>query len=485
MKLLPLILSIILSIIKYVLSGANLTATTLPILATQFQALIGNKTQNLFENFVNRTCINYLSESNAYTALPQIAQNELCFNLMFDFTSDTADFQCNSFICNSLSTGNCTYNYINKFAYCENCSASEGAYCIYDSTSFQSMYLAIFEYTNLIQNMYNNLANNSYIINNYNDLQGYLTILKWIIPFYSTSFLDNYNQLFGQVDLLNKILFESANFTNLTMLVNIDVNDIDSQNTYNATYYFIDYILKRAVFSFDFDYLRFINMFVYDVGTSANQVNFGKTSVYINWKNDQVINIGNTKAINSDNYATSNYYGTGGLDNLNLQISVSITKGVSAYLYNKYYYTLDSGAFAFKIKYVLSFVFNPRNYYYSGGPLVKTPIVSIRAYNSNNTQIEYEYPSGYGYINITLPWSNEYNILYTGDYSTNCYIVQYNEIAKQWYPTYDSYIDSDYTDKEKVIFYVSDFGSYAVNCDYTIQRQYYNTTYDPLANFYK
>jgi hypothetical protein len=182
------------------------------------------------------------------------------------------------------------------------------------------------------------------------------------------------------------------------------------------------------------------------------------------------LELGSQKNLDLSQLLTSYYYGTGGYPKFSgVYPNIHIKTSISNFLYQKYYKILPDGTYPYTIKYVFSYVFNPRTYYTRPGYLMKTPIVSIKALNSHNPYIEFFLPDNdfesNDFIKFVLPWSRENPIFLNGDFSKNCKIMMWNELSRQWFPSFNSYIDFNFTTQQMVTFYVKQFGTYAVYCD--------------------
>lgn len=442
-------------------NGAIIPDDTIFYMATNLKNIIGEKVKSNFMAHLNRSCV----EDFEYVLETQLIfdsglkANELCYNWYNDFSSSIADFYPQDFMCSKKGTP--TYDYFSQFGYCINCRDDRtGAYCVNSKTEHNKYINASSDISGYLYNRTLQQDFPGYLIDNVEDLISYLSIIESLTSFYSISFKDNDNDYFFKYDFLSNLLF---NYISPSL-------NISNPDFVRLTRDTSSFIVGNSLFSLDFNILKFISLFVSDDREENYSPFYGKISKLLDKRNEVYLGLGNQNSLDFEHLLSSFYYGTGGYAKFSSVFpNMVIPDSVSNYLYNKYYTISPDGTYPLTIKYVFTYVFNPRTYYTRPGYLMKTPIVSIKALSSQNPFKEFFLPDNdfesYDFIKVVLPWSRENPIFVFGDFSKNCRIMTWNELARQWFPTFNSHIDFKSTTLQMVTFFVKQFGTYAVYCD--------------------
>lgn len=442
----------------------TITDDSISNMVNNLLSISGTNIQTQFQAYVNRSCIQNIDSTNIINEFSAIPPNELCISLVYDFTSAIENYPCYNYICNS-NIGQCKFDYITKYAYCSGCQGSySGSYCAYNSNDYSNMIDNIGTIFGFISKKVQK-SSTGLIITNTSDYTSYLNLLEVVVPFYYTAYSDDMNSLFYKIDYLQNMLYKNVDFSKV---------NISDATISQANYNFLNYMISYSIFSYNFDYTKFISIFEVDDTPYAYNILFGRSSAYLNLKNNVSLSVGSQGGFNYTTLSQSYYFGTGGLPKLSMKPTVIVPANISYAMFENYYHVQTNGTFSFKIKYVLTYVFNPRVFYNRAGQLVKTPIVGLYARSDLNIFTEFSVPSKnslifYEFIKITVPWSYEKLTLQVGDYVNNCRVLKWNFNARQWFPSYNSFIDSS-TNQLSVTFYVKEFGTFAVDCDYVIKR---------------
>jgi len=193
-----------------------ITDDTIPKMVNQITNIVGLNIEGQFKNQFNRTCFGLLTDNSGAKSvikkLGLIPPNELCYGVMYDFTSSIMEYECDSFICRGK--GICEFDEYTNFASCINCDLREGMFCLYEPVDFRKMGEGI-------NDIYNILSKRVYVtykdypdykvINDKNDFQAYLKLIRMVNTFYYTSYKYNNNTLFRSVDFINRMLFQKFN----------------------------------------------------------------------------------------------------------------------------------------------------------------------------------------------------------------------------------------------------------------------------------
>jgi hypothetical protein len=455
MKIIFIFIGFLIHLIHFInIESAYITPNTIGTMGNVFNNVIGKYIATVTNNYFNRTCAGEFRKYFNIDTLKKynIPINEFCTNFFFDFTSELRNYKCDNWIC--TNNGHCNFDYRLNLAYCSNCTNLYGDYCIYEGNLFIKMSQSVDELYQILHDRNSQLnSTNLYMLNNQDDFKGYMTILQILLPFYATTFRDNNNYMFPKVDFMVDILFNSTNPS---------LNFTSSRS-------FINSLVTNSIYSFDFNYLNFITIFIPDDSGNNYSPYFGRTSTFLDSKNDIKLTLGKQSNLDYSSFSENYYYGSGGYIKYTKSFpTIVIKQSISQVLYGNYKVN-PNGSFQFRILYVFSYIFNPRVYFTKTGNVMKTPIVSIKAQKTTNNFKFYYLPENefdsYDHFVVTLPWVYSQIEFIIGDLKKNCYVNQWNELARMWYPAFSAYIDKDLSTNTQVTFYVKQFGIYAVDCD--------------------
>lgn len=399
----------------------------------------------------------------------KIILNDLYWYSIFDFTREIYNYTCNPSICRIqfVSISSCEYNYYLQFATCSQCNKKMGCFCMYDSSITESILDDISNGYTILNSKVQGMTN-SYI-QSVLDYEAMLKFIQYSVPFYFFYFKDNMNDYYKKIDLINSILFKHTNYKNFNPF---------ATETLEKSKKFLSDMLYQSFFSFEFDYISFIELFLNNTNYAKEPdlFQYGRNSTTINPFGNQTVHLGNTSIISELALIAEKgiNYGSMGYPDLNNTIQITFPKALSQKLFDTYIKVDILNKWINSLDYVVTFIHNHNAYYVKGGIKPVTPIVGISLFKKGSTYERYKMPKGNTNIHnieIKLSWSFERMNFYFGEMKSNCNVVKWNQIAKAWFPSFFSYIDVEKSNENIVTFYVNDFGIYAIDCDYYIQRK--------------
>lgn len=423
-------------------------------------------TETSIISYLNTTSEDRIQNAAALSVTGKIIMNDLYLYSLFDFTGEINNYTCLSSMCRITlqMTGSCLYNQHTKFAHCS-CTGKNGAFCMYEATTVSNKFGVIDQAYTILRNKIKEIVKNQ--IQSAGEFTSMLDLIEYAVPFYFFFYENNYNDYYKKIDLFNRMLFYYTNYKAFSPFDN---------TTLSRSKEFLYHMLYQSFFSFEFDYISFIELFLNNTDYTEEKNNFlyGRNSTLINPFANQTVFLGNTTIIQNlaiDNTNKSINSGSMGYPDLNSQIKITFPKQLSKKLFDAYIEVDILNKWLFALEYVVTFIHNHNAYYVKGGIKPVTPIVGLGLFKRDVYYERYTIPKGdYYHIEVRVPWSFEKMIFRMGDMKSNCNVVKWNQTAKMWFPSVYSFIDVKKSDEYKVTFYVNELGTYAVSCRYYTQR---------------